>query len=88
MPNTRSAKKRMRQSIWRRSRNDLRKSAIRYWRREIRRLVASGRPEEAEKLLPSYQAAVDKAAQRRVIHPNRADRLKSRMVRRLSNVQR
>jgi len=65
----------------------MRRSAIRYWRREIRRLVASGQLEEAEKLLPNYQAAVDKAAQRRVIHPNRADRLKSRMVRRLSKAQ-
>ncbi len=61
---------------------------MRYWRREIGRLVQSGQPDEAEKLLPQYQAAVDKAAQRGVIHANRAGRLKSRMVRRLSNVPR
>lgn len=49
------------------------------------RLVVGGQHEEAEKLMPNYQAAVDKAAQRGVLHPNRAARLKARMSERVSS---
>jgi len=67
----------------RRRRNDLRKSAIRYWRRRIQDLIKSGQVEEAQKEFPQYQKAVDKAAQRRAIHPNKAARLKARLARKL-----
>jgi len=39
--------------------------------------------DEAQKAFPEFQKAVDKAAQRRAIHPNRAARLKARMAGRL-----
>ncbi|MCD5408336.1 30S ribosomal protein S20 [Candidatus Bipolaricaulota bacterium] len=83
MPNTRSAKRQLRKNLRRRRRNDLRKSAIRYWRRHIQKLMEAGQLEEAQKAFPQFQKAVDKAAQRRTIHPNRAARLKARMARRL-----
>jgi small subunit ribosomal protein S20 len=83
IPNTRSAKKQLRQNLRRRRRNDLRKSAIRYWRRTLQSLIKEGKLEEAVKVFPNFQKAVDKAAQRRAIHPNRAARLKARMARRL-----
>ncbi len=67
----------------RRRRNDLRKSAIRYWRKQIQKLMEAGQVEEAREAFSSFQKAVDKAAQRRAIHPNRAARLKARMARRL-----
>jgi len=67
----------------RRRRNDLRKSAIRYWRRQIQKLIEAGQVDEAAKAFPQFQKAVDKAAARRAIHPNRAARLKARMARRL-----
>jgi len=69
----------------RRRRNDLRKSAIRYWRRHIQKLVAAGQVDEAREAFSKFQKAVDKAAQRRTIHPNRAARLKARMARRLKS---
>lgn len=83
IPNTRSAKRQLRKALRRRRENDLRKSAIRYWHREIRKLVAAGQVQEAQKLFPNFQKAVDKAASRRAIHPNRAARLKARLSRRL-----
>lgn len=51
------------------------------------RLIGDGRHGEAEALLPRYQAAVDKAAQRGVLHPNRAARLKARMSQRVSSAR-
>lgn len=79
IPNTRSAARQLRKSLRRRRRNDLRKSAIRYWRKQILRLLAEGNKDEALKIFPNYQKAVDKAASHGAIHRNKADRLKSRM---------
>ncbi|MGC9529121.1 MAG: 30S ribosomal protein S20 [Candidatus Bipolaricaulaceae bacterium] len=84
MPNTRSAKRRLRQSIRRRQRNDLRKAAVRHWRREIHKLVEAGKSQEAEQAFSQFQKAVDKAAAHRTIHPRRAARLKGRMARRIT----
>ncbi|HAF70047.1 TPA: 30S ribosomal protein S20 [Candidatus Acetothermia bacterium] len=84
MPNTQSAKRQLRKSLRRRRRNELRKSAIRYWRHQLERLVEAGRLDEAREAFSQFQKAVDKAAQRRAIHPNRAARLKARMARRLN----
>ncbi|MBC7093369.1 30S ribosomal protein S20 [Candidatus Bipolaricaulota bacterium] len=63
--------------------NHLRKSAVRFWRRKFQKLVEAGDKEEARKVLPQFQKAVDKAAARGAIHPNRAARLKARLSRRL-----
>lgn len=38
---------------------------------------------EAEAAMPEIVKAADKAAQRNVIHPNRAARIKSRLMKRL-----
>ncbi len=65
----------------RRRRNDARRSAIRFWRRRVEKLVAAGEQEAVQQSLPQLQKAVDKAAARGVIHPNRAARLKSRLAR-------
>lgn len=64
----------------RRRRNELRKSAIRYWRREVLRLSQAGDVDSARRALAMFQKAVDKAAIRGTIHPNRAARLKSRLA--------
>jgi small subunit ribosomal protein S20 len=64
----------------RKRRNDLRKSAIRYWRKEVLRLAQSGDMEGAHRAFSMFQKAVDKAADRGAIHPNKAARLKSRLA--------
>jgi len=69
--------------VTRRRRNDARRSAVRFWRRKVQKLVESGDRHEAQASWPQLQKAVDKAAARGVIHPNRAARLKARLARSL-----
>ncbi len=48
-----------------------------------RKLVAAGKKEEAAKYLATVYKAADKAAKTGVIHKNRANRIKSRLAKRL-----
>lgn len=57
----------------------MRKSAIRFWRKEVLRLVQDGDVEGARRAFAMFQKAVDKAAIRGAIHPNKAARLKARL---------
>lgn len=81
MPITGSAQKALRQSLRRRAQNLKRKDAYKSAVKEARKLIASGKKEEAEKLLPRVYAALDKAAKTSVIKNNKAGRLKSRLTR-------
>ncbi|HNR25052.1 MAG TPA: 30S ribosomal protein S20 [Candidatus Bipolaricaulis anaerobius] len=83
MPVKRSAKREERKSATRRRRNDARRSAVRYWRRKVQKLTEAGQVDEARASLPQLQKAVDKAAARGVIHPNRAARMKARLAKSL-----
>jgi len=79
MPNTASAKKRMRQDVVRRSRNRATKSALRTQVRKVREAIAA---KDAEKSQTEFRALVkklDRAASRHVIHANAAARTKSRL---------
>ena len=79
MPNTASAKKRLRQNVERRDRNRSAKSAVRTQIRKVRKAIAEG---DAEQSVTEYRAAVvklDKAAAKKVIHPTAAARTKSRL---------
>lgn len=79
MPNTASAKKRLRQNEKKRLHNRSVKSAIRTQIRKIREAVAAGEVESAESQTPQISKMLDQAAARRVIHPKKAARLKSRL---------
>lgn len=61
----------------------MRRSAIRYWRREVLRLAQGGDLAEARRAFAMFQKAVDKAASRGTIHPNKAARLKARLAARV-----
>lgn len=78
MPNTKSAKKRLRQSRERRQRNRKVRSEI---RTRTRRLLATESAEEAEAQLPEFYSLLDRAAGRRVLHPKTAARQKARIAR-------
>ncbi|MBI3305488.1 30S ribosomal protein S20 [Candidatus Parcubacteria bacterium] len=80
MPITASAKKALRQNVRRRARNIKRKEALRSAVKAVRKAVAAGKLDEARTLLPQLYKALDKAAQRNVIKPNKASRLKSRIT--------
>jgi len=79
MPNTTSAKKRLRQDKVRRLRNRASKSAIRTQIRKVREAAQAGDTEKAEQEFVTVAKRLDQAGAQRVIHPNKAARLKSRL---------
>jgi small subunit ribosomal protein S20 len=86
MPHTRSAKKNLRKSEKRRLRNRAAKSAI---KTQIKRFLAAVNG-PVEKLQEEYNLAakkLDKAAAKRIIHPNLAARKKSQLARALHQKQ-
>ena len=80
MPRTQSAKKALRQSVRRRTRNVKRKEAYRAAAKSMRALIAAGKKDEAVQMLPTLYKALDKAAKTHAIAKNKASRLKSRLA--------
>jgi small subunit ribosomal protein S20 len=79
MPHTKSAKKHLRQSDKRRELNRAAKKAIRTQIKKVMDVAESG---TAEQLQAEYNLAakrLDKAAAKRVVHPNMAARKKSQL---------
>jgi len=98
MPITKSAKKALRQSFRRRTRNLQKKRKIKNLLKQVKNLVARAqakredeqssspsqkRVEEAKKLLPQIYKALDKAAKTGLIKKNAAARKKSRITKSL-----
>ena len=79
MPNSVSAKKRLRQSQDRRLRNRAAKSALRGQIRKVRTAVQAGDVETSSKEFIVATKKLDQAAAKKVIHGNQASRLKSRL---------
>ena len=79
MPHTTSAKKRLRQNAKRRDRNRAAKSAI---KTQLKRVLEVAKKGSFEELQTEYNLAakrLDRAAAKRVIHPNLAARKKSQL---------
>jgi small subunit ribosomal protein S20 len=84
MPHTKSAKKHLRQTEKRRLRNRTTKSTI---KTQIKKVLATAEGGTAEELQTQYNLAakkLDRAAAKRVIHPNLAARKKSQLARLLN----
>jgi small subunit ribosomal protein S20 len=79
MPNTKSAFKNWKQSLKARARNRKVKTILKNELKEVRGAVAGGKVEEAAKEAVVAQTKLDRAASRKIIHRNKAARLKSRM---------
>lgn len=77
---TKSAKKALRASKHKRAFNIDRKETLADVSKRLKRAIAAGKKEEALKLMPEFQKAVDKAEKRGVIKKNTADRKKSRIA--------
>jgi small subunit ribosomal protein S20 len=88
MPNIASAKKRLRQSLVRRSRNRSTKSELKTRIRKVLELAKAGDAEKTDAEFRTTVKKLDQAAAARVIHPNRASRLKSRISARLKTAKR
>jgi small subunit ribosomal protein S20 len=81
MPHTRSAKKRLRQYEKRRMRNRATKAAI---KTQLKTVLAVAKQGTLDQLRQEFNLAakkLDKAAARRVVHPNLAARKKSQLAR-------
>ena len=88
MPNTKSAKKALRQNKKRRLRNRSQRSALRTFVKKARLAIQSADVETAESAVRVAVKKLDQAAAKRLIHPNKAARLKSRLMRRLAERKR
>ncbi|TSC95106.1 MAG: small subunit ribosomal protein S20 [Parcubacteria group bacterium Licking1014_1] len=77
---TKSAKKSIRQSARRKTRNLVYKNKIKSLIKETRNLVLAKKIEEAKNVLPKLYQALDKAAKVGVIKKNAASRKKSRLT--------
>lgn len=84
MANIKSAVKRWRQSLKRRMRNRAVTSTARTFVRDTVRTIRAGEP-DPDKLLSAVKA-LDKAAEKGIIHKNNAARRKSRLMRQFALV--
>jgi small subunit ribosomal protein S20 len=80
MPHTTSAKKRMRQYDKRRKYNRAYKKAIKESLKTFTATVQGGSPEQLQAEFKAAVKKLDKAAARRVIHPNKAAHKKSQLA--------
>ena len=79
MPNTASAKKRLRQSEVLRLRNRSIKSAVRTQLKKVHAAIQDGDVAKAEDEYKLAAKKLDKAGARRILHPNASARYKSRL---------
>ncbi len=79
MPNIKSAKKRLKQSLVHRDRNRSAKRAIHTECKKVIAAATAGNVEQAETELRTAAKKLDQAAAKHVIHRNAAARVKSRL---------
>ncbi len=79
MPTTKSAKKRHRQSLERRLRNRASKSVVKNTIRAVRDAVSANDIAKADSAYKLAAKTLDQGGAHRLIHPNKAARLKSRL---------
>ncbi|MEK7555578.1 MAG: 30S ribosomal protein S20 [Patescibacteria group bacterium] len=84
MPITKSAKKALRQNIRRRQKNIKRKTELKSVIKQYKKLLESN-PEEAKKQLSLVYKKLDKSAKTNLIKKNTANRMKSRLAKKLSH---
>jgi small subunit ribosomal protein S20 len=87
LANTKSAIKRIRSSERRRRINQVHRSRARTYIKRTRSLIAAGELEDAEEMARQAVSALDRAAQKGVIHKNNAARRKSRLLRYLNQAK-
>jgi small subunit ribosomal protein S20 len=82
MPNIKSAKKRMKLSAKARERNRSERARIRTAIKRVRQATAA----DADERLRDAVALLDRAANRRLVHPNRVARIKSGLTRHVTGL--
>lgn len=87
MANTMSAIKHLRQSRKRRLRNRLVRSRAHTFVKKTSRLIDEGQLDQARTMALQATSALDRAAEKGVIHKNTAARSKSRLMKKLNQAQ-
>ena len=87
MPITKSAKKQMRVSEKKQARNKSVRSRSKTNITKAERLIFTGELEAAKKAVVTAISSLDKAAEKGILHPNNAARRKSRLMKKLNQVQ-
>jgi len=82
MAHTKQAAKRNRQNIKARTRNKVQRSTMKTAIGKVRKAESA---DAAKAILPDAMRKIDKAAKSRVIHPNAAARLKSRLAKKIAS---
>lgn len=88
MANTKSAIKNVRRAERRRQINQVHRSRARTYLKKTHLLIDKGQFEEAEAMAREAMSALDKAAQKGVIHKNNAARRKARLIKHLNQAKR
>ena len=86
MPNIKSAKKRLRQSIVRNERNRAVKSSLRTTVKQAVVAIDSENKEAAVKAFRAASSELDSVAGKKVIHKNAARRKKSRLMKKINKL--
>ena len=84
MPVIKSAKKKARQAIVHRERNQATRTKVKTFIKKVITLSKSN-VEEAKKLLPEAYSVIDTASKKNVLHPNNAARKKSLLARTIAS---
>ena len=87
MANTKSAIKRIKQNQRRRLRNRLFSGRARTYVKNAHSTIEEGTPEEARAATMAAISALDKAAEKGIVHKNNAARRKGRLMRRLAQME-
>jgi ribosomal protein S20 len=87
LPNTRSAKKRLRQNEKRRLRNRWFRGRAKTFIKKTRQAIERGDAEQARYYAQLAVKALDKAAAKGILHPNNAARRKSRLLKHLRRLE-
>lgn len=87
MPNTLSAKKRLRQNQTRRTRNRAARSALHTQVRKVRAAVADQDVKQCQAEFLLAVKKLDRAASKNLIHANAAARIKSRLSKAIKGIE-
>jgi small subunit ribosomal protein S20 len=84
VPRTRTARKADRTSKRKHARNRSIKSAVKTYITRIEKLIYDNELEKAQAVAVTTMSTLDKAAQKKILHPNTASRQKSRLTTKLN----
>jgi len=87
LPNTKSATKQVRVTASNRERNKAARSRVKTSLHRAAKAINEQTPEEARSEAISAVSALDKAAEKGIMHPNKAARQKSRLMKKLGKAQ-